>query len=62
MVLTFQSGTALGDVYRVAGAEPWPAGETRTVAPEEGARLTATFPGCFVVVTQPKKPSKPGKA
>ena len=54
MTLTFQPGTALGDVYRVTGAEPWPAGETRTVAPEEGARLTATFPGCFVAPEEPK--------
>lgn len=56
MTLTFQPGSPLGDVYRVAGAEPWPAGETRTVAPEEGARLTATFPGCFVA--EDPKPRK----
>lgn len=60
MTLTFQRGSALGDVYRVADAEPWPAGETRTVSAEEGARLTTTFPGCFVTETL-KKPTKAGK-
>ena len=60
MTLTFQPGSPLGDVYRVGGAEPWPAGESRDVPPEEGARLLATFPGCFVTVEVPK-PSKRGK-